>query len=132
MKVLLVDDSDDDRLLFRAAFNQSGLRGEIVEKEDGDEAIAFLGQIAKQDCDQWPDAIFLDLKMPQRNGFEVLEWIRSKKTLRLLKIFVLSGSNEAADVQRAAQFSIADYLVKPISSDKIRTLLLPGKVTTRL
>ena len=122
MRILLVDDCDDDRFLFIAAFQKSRILGQIIEREDGDEAIEFLRQIAQP---EWPDAVFLDLKMPRRNGFDVLQWLRERPALKPLPIFVLSGSHEPSDIQRARELGAADYIVKPIKSTKIRDLLSP-------
>jgi CheY-like chemotaxis protein len=123
LKILLVDDSDDDRFLFVAAFRKSGISGQIIEKQDGDEAIEFLGQIRACAQTEWPHAIFLDLKMPRRDGFDVLRWVREKPALKLLPIFVLSGSHEPSDIQRAHELGVVDYIVKPIKAEKIRELL---------
>ena len=122
LRILLIDDSDDDRLLFTVAFGKSGIAGDIIEKEDGNEAIEFLKRIAERPHTERPDAVFLDLKMPGRNGFEVLEWVQDQPDLRTLTIFILSGSNEPSDIQRARELGAAGYMVKPIKSEKFREL----------
>jgi CheY-like chemotaxis protein len=129
-RILLVDDSDDDRLLFKAAFTKSGLSGQIVEKEDGNEAIEFLSEIATGEQTEWPDAIFLDLKMPGKNGFEVLQWIKDRPPLQILKTYILSGSQEPSDVQRARELGALDYIVKPIKSEEFRDLF-PAAVASQ-
>jgi CheY-like chemotaxis protein len=67
--------------------------------------------------------VFLDLKMPGRNGFDVLEWIRGQPTPFPFPVLVLSGSHEPADMQRAKELGAKAYLVKPITSDKLREIL---------
>ena len=121
-RILLVDDSDDDRLLFKAAFTKSGLSGHIIEKEDGNEAIEFLNEILTGAQREWPDAVFLDLKMPGKNGFEVLQWIKAMPAMQLLKTYILSGSQEPSDIERARELGALGYMVKPIKSEKFREL----------
>jgi CheY-like chemotaxis protein len=123
LKILLVDDDDDDRFLFRAAFSRSGIAGEIIEKEDGNEAITLFDELLSGAQTEWPDVVFLDLKMPGQNGFEVLQWIKAKPSLNSLRIFILSGSNEPADIARARALGVIDYIVKPLKVERLRQLL---------
>ena len=119
--VLLVDDSEDDRFLFTYAFRTAGIPGRILESEDGDEAIdALLRARGSSSGQPWPDAMFLDLKMPGRDGFEVLTWVKQMVTDRSLEIYVLSGSNEPSDVQRARELGADDYITKPITEQKLQ------------
>ena len=67
--------------------------------------------------------IFLDLKMPGRNGFEVLEWLQTQPTLKSLRVVILSGSQEPADIDRARKLGAADYVVKPVAVERLRELL---------
>lgn len=129
-RILLVDDSDDDRLLFKAAFTKSGLAGHIVEKEDGNEAIEFLSEMLTGAQTEWPDAVFLDLKMPRKNGFEVLQWIKDRPAMHILKTYILSGSQEPSDLQRARELGALGYMVKPIRSEEFRELF-PAAVASR-
>lgn len=122
LKILLVDDSDDDRFLFNAILQKSGLSAEVIEKEDGDEAVEFFKQLTASLNTEWPEAVFLDLKMPQRNGFEVLQWVKDRPALKPLRIFVLSGSSESSDIERARALGAVGYFVKPLTSEKIREL----------
>jgi CheY-like chemotaxis protein len=63
------------------------------------------------------------LKMPGQNGFEVLEWLKNKPSLRPLRIFILSGSNEPADIARGRALGALDYIVKPVRLERMRELL---------
>ena len=122
--MLLVDDSEDDRFLFGMAFRKSGLSGTIIEKEDGDGALESLGELLNCPSSEWPKVMFLDLKMPGRNGFEVLQWMQGPPALRPMKIVVLSGSNDPSDIERALELGAAEYVVKPIRAEKLREIIL--------
>jgi len=128
--VLLVDDSEDDRYLFTYSFRSAGIRGRILECEDGDAAIETLQHANRRSVEHpWPDVVFLDLKMPRRDGFEVLNWVREAGFDGTLDIYVLSGSNEPSDVQRARELGASDYITKPITEQKLRQLF--GQWTRR-
>jgi len=52
---------------------------------------------ARENSDLMPDVIFMDLKMPVKNGFEVVEWLRTQSFPKSFTIVVLSGSDQGAD-----------------------------------
>ena len=105
-KILIVDDCADDRFLFARALQRSGLRGSIVELEDGAKAIEYLKS------EPPPDFVILDLKMPLVSGFEVLEWIQGQPSLKAVLIFVLSSSPVAQDIEKAKKLGAREYVVK--------------------
>ena len=129
MKILLVDDSDDDRCFFLWMFQKSEISGELLQAEDGEEAIKLLSQMvaARSDSPELPHTTFLDLKMPGRNGFEVLQWIREQPALKNLRVFVLTGSDAPSDMERARELGAAGYIVKPVTAEKICEIVKPGE-----
>ena len=120
--ILLVEDSDDDAFFFRRAFEKSGLACLLTHVTDGGQAVEFL-EDASSNPQNLPHTIFLDLKMPVLNGFEVLEWIRSQTLPSAPQVIVLSGSEHEADKERALQLGAAAYLVKPIRVGDLQRLL---------
>jgi CheY-like chemotaxis protein len=129
LKILLVDDSDDDRCFFRWTFQKSGISGELLQAEDGEEAIKLLSQMAaaRSASSELPHTTFLDLKMPGRNGFEVLQWIREQPGFKNLRVFVLTGSDAPSDMERARELGAAGYIVKPVTAEKIREIVKPAE-----
>lgn len=118
--VLLVDDSADDALLMRMAFERAGFVQPLRHVHNGEEAIAYLrGDGAYRDRSLFPlpTTLLLDLNMPRKNGFEVLEWLRSQPELRRLRVYILSASNRAQDIERAYDLGANSYLVKPGNLD---------------
>lgn len=112
--LLLVEDSEDDAYFFTRTLQRSGITCSLHHVLDGAEAIEFLRNAAKGGGQNLPRTIFLDLKMPMLNGFEVLEWIRTQSFPSSMQIIVLSGSDHESDKTRAAQLGATDYLVKPV------------------
>src|SRR3954463_3440153 len=118
--VLLVDDSENDAKLLRAVFDRAGVVEPLRSAQDADEAIAYLrGDGAYGDRLQFPlpTALLLDLNLPGKNGFELLEWIRQQPALKRLRVFILSASSRAQDIERAYDLGASSYLVKPRNLD---------------
>jgi CheY-like chemotaxis protein len=114
--ILLAEDLEDDVLLIRRAFTKAGVQNPLFVVHDGEEAIQYLqgeGKFANRAEYPLPDLTLLDLKMPRKDGFEVLEWVRQQPTLRGLRIVVLTSSKEIRDVDRAYQLGANSVLVKP-------------------
>jgi DNA-binding response OmpR family regulator len=114
--ILLVDDSENDRFLMRAAFRHAKFNCHLQEVENGEEAIAYLNRDGQYtDCDRFPvpAVMLLDLNMPMKSGFDVLKWVRTEKSHQRVSVFVLSASERVEDVQRAFDLGAHAYLVKP-------------------
>ena len=124
--VLLVEDSPADVLLIQRAFTRARIAGALAVVGDGEQAVAYLsggGTFADRDRHPMPDLVLLDLKLPRKSGFEVLEWLRAQPGLRRLPVAVLTSSRETSDVDRAYDAGANSYLVKPGNADDLLTLL---------
>ncbi|HLH52486.1 MAG TPA: response regulator [Verrucomicrobiae bacterium] len=114
--LLLAEDSADDVLIMRNAFEMAGVLNPIQVVSDGEAAVAYLsgsGDYAGRHVYPLPGAIFLDLKMPKKDGLEVLAWVRQQEKLKLLTVYVLSASSREADIAQAISLGVSGYLVKP-------------------
>jgi CheY-like chemotaxis protein len=116
--VLLVEDSEDDAFFFRWTLEKCGFPCDVVHAADGAAAIQQLE--ASLAGGRAPDLVFLDLKIPSFNGFEVLAWIRDRHFDPPLDVAVLSGSEHASDIQRAHSLGASAYYVKPLSMEQLR------------
>ncbi len=116
-RVLLVeDDPDVVVVLLREAFVQCGLGPPIHVSCDGDDAVSYLaGNPPYGDRDEHPlpSLVLLDLKLPRRDGHEVLEWIRAHTEFAALPVVVLTSSSRDGDIERAYACGANSYLVKP-------------------
>jgi CheY-like chemotaxis protein len=114
-RILLIEDNQDDIELLQRAFRKGGLRNPLEVATDGDAAISAL----QQDEAAEPCLILLDLKLPRRSGFEVLEWIRANPATRRLPVVVLTSSRQSVDIARAYDLGANSYLVKPVASNAV-------------
>lgn len=118
--ILLADDSSDDLFLLRTAFKSARLVNPLREVHDGEAAIAYLGGAPPFDdraSFPLPGLLLLDLNMPKRDGFQVLEWVRRQPVLRRLTVIVLTASLREEDLDRAFDLGASAFLVKPGSLD---------------
>jgi two-component system response regulator len=120
--VLLVEDDEDDAFIFNWRFEQAQLSCAVHHVLDGASAIEFLNK-ASANPDALPMVIFLDLKMPVMNGFEVLRWLREHDTFCRIPVIVLSGSDQQSDKDRASGLGAAEYWVKPVQTEVIQRYL---------
>jgi DNA-binding response OmpR family regulator len=106
-KVLIVEDNPDLTLAL-------GLR----MRDQGFAVVCAAGRIEaiRVAMEQRPDAIVLDLGLPDGTGFDVMFVVRNIATLAGTPIFIVSGWDENSYASRAQEFEIARYFTKPVDS----------------
>jgi CheY-like chemotaxis protein len=124
--ILLVEDSPDDVFFFRRAFSKCGISAVTHVAVDGVEAMDYLrhkGRFANAAAYPPPGIIFLDLKLPHVNGFEVLEWMRQQAEYPRPPVVVLTSSSQPEDKERAEALGATLYLTKPPDPEQLRKAL---------
>lgn len=124
--ILLVEDDRDDIFIFKRALKAARIINPVTIVKNGQEAVDYLsheGKYADQDEYPLPFVIFLDLKLPYLDGFEVLSWIRKQPALEPIVVVVLTGSDETRDHQRAYALGARSYLVKPPEAEDINQFI---------
>ena len=125
--VLLVDDSENDLKLMEVAFQKAGFDSPLQMVHDGEEAIAYLkgeGPYADRNKFPLPGVILLDLNMPMKNGFDVLDWLRSQRqAFKRISTIILTASMRAEDVERAFDLGANSYLVKPSTLEELIAMI---------
>jgi CheY-like chemotaxis protein len=121
--LLLVEDSEDDAFFFKRTLQKSGNTCAVYHVSNGAQAVEYLKNASTSDSQSLPRIMFLDLKMPVMNGFEVLDWLQTQTFNDQVRVIVLSGSEHQNDKDRAAQLGAADYVVKPVNTCDLNRFL---------
>lgn len=120
--ILHVEDDPNDVLLMQRALKKSNAQIKTFSVGDGDKAVEYLagsGEFANSEKNPMPGLVLLDLKMPRKSGFEVLQWIRDNAKTRRMVVVVLTSSKHDEDVNRAYDLGANSYLVKPVGFDSL-------------
>jgi CheY-like chemotaxis protein len=120
--ILSVDDNEDDNFLLKRAFGKSGADLELRIAGDGQAAIEYLSRADEMDGREdvvWPDLVLLDLKMPRKDGFAVLDWLRQQQLARSVRVAVFTSSQSSNDINRAYGKGAEWYLVKPVALEDL-------------
>jgi CheY-like chemotaxis protein len=119
---LIVEDEENDIYFLKHALQKAGIRNPVQVVESGQAAIDYLagtGKYADRSAYPLPAMIFLDLKLPQVHGLDVLKWIRTQSALPPLVVLVLTSSSLHEDIERAYRLGANSYVVKPSSPEKL-------------
>ena len=114
MKVLLVEDTDDSRILFRTMLEKLG--HDVIEATNGREAV----QIAVEQC---PDLVLMDLSMPEVDGFQATGALRAIRSFVQMPIIVFSAYSANQYRDKALAVGCDDYLQKPLDLDELSSAL---------
>ena len=117
IEVLIVEDNEADVHLTVTALRDARATNEIHVVADGEQAIEFLKRTGAYSDAPLIDLILLDLNLPKKDGFQVLEEMRADPVLKDTPVIVVSSSDREADIARAYGLKIAAYLVKPFNVD---------------
>jgi len=123
IEVLVIEDNEADQHLTRTALRDARIANDVHIVADGEQAIAFLNQVGTFVDAPRPDLVLLDLNLPKKNGFQVLEEMKAAAHLKNIPVIVVSGSARPSDIARAYALQIAAYLVKPVNVDEYFTTI---------
>ncbi len=121
LKIILVDDDEDDRDLFSKAIDELKINTDLLMFKDGYELLDHL-----KDDPNLPSIIFLDLNMPIINGMDCLKEIRSDQKYSDISIAIYSTSSSENDIDETFIHGANIYINKPYSYTKLKDSI--GKV----
>lgn len=126
LNILVAEEDPDAAFSLQRAFTAHGLARPIIVVGDGADAIGYIS-VEGADADRTrftqPDMLFLDLKRPRVNGFEVLEWLQAHPDFRIIPTIVWTSSMDARDVKHAYCLGANSYLPEPGEFPELRAML---------
>lgn len=123
--VVLIDDSDIDLFVQRRFIELSGFASRVLTFQSSREALTHL---SSPDLNDNPDLIFLDLNMPEIDGFAFLEQYSRLVTNPRTRIIILTSSSSSLDRDRAATFpNVIGFLSKPLTEGNLSEIVLKGR-----
>lgn len=122
-RLLVVDDNKVNRLLLGRGLEQHGHR--VAFAENGRQALELLRHNEF-------DLMLLDIQMPEMDGYQVLEQVRSDLNLRDISVIVTSALEELDSVVRCIEMGAEDYLIKPVNPVLLKARIGAGLEKKRL
>jgi CheY-like chemotaxis protein len=124
--ILLVEDDPTDYRLIQRAFSKLNNGFDIFRLTNGEEVMSYIAGDAPYEnrgAHPMPAVMLLDLKLPRRSGFEVLQWLRGQPSgLKRLPVVVLTSSRHSTDINRAYDLGANSYLIKPDTGSQLEQL----------
>ncbi len=114
--ILHVEDDLGDKELLQHAFKATHVKCNIQWVGDGQAAIDYLcgtELFANRESFPMPNLVLLDLKLPRKNGFEVLQWLRAESQLKWLPVVVFTSSDSGKDIKQSFELGANSLIVKP-------------------
>ncbi|WKN32434.1 response regulator [Porifericola rhodea] len=123
-RVLVIDDDEINNFTVDAILSRTDFIHEYEIKDGGWSALEYLQQT--EDSGTYPTLIFVDINMPEMDGYEFLEryehkfWSKHKDT----RVYMLSSSISEADKEKALSYDcIYEYITKPLSRTKLSKIV---------
>ena len=106
--VLLVEDDNVDAMTVKRSLHDLDVKVPLIRSTNGEEALEYL----REQNNEMPCIILLDLNMPKMNGIEFLKVIKANEKLKQIPVIVFTTSREEYDVIKSFKLSVAGYIIK--------------------
>lgn len=116
LTILIAEDNTVNMLLVKSIFENIVPNAKIVEAENGVLAVEKF-------VSEHPDIVFMDVRMPEKNGFEATIEIRRMETHGRIPIIALTAGTAKGDRDKCLEAGMDDYISKPIVQDSIQKAL---------
>jgi two-component system alkaline phosphatase synthesis response regulator PhoP len=102
-KILIIEDEELLYNLLERKLNEKGYQASVAK--DGAEGMKMIREIK-------PDLILLDIVMPNKNGFEVMDEMQADEKLKHIPVIVISNSGQPVEIDKAKELGAKDWLIK--------------------
>ena len=116
IKVLVVEDFDVTRKMQIKALSTFGMT-RVVEAADG---LAAMNRLRE---DPEIGLVISDWNMPEKNGYELLEWVRADETHRDLPFIMATAQAERKEAEKAASAGASGFITKPFTADELKAVV---------
>ncbi len=117
--ILYLEDDQIDAIRFSSTLNNLEFKLGIVIKENGEEGLNWL----KENPQNLPNIIVLDLNMPKMGGLEFLEEIKKNPLYNKIPVIIFTTSNNKVDIHSTFEHQIAGYMVKPFDHGDYKKMI---------
>jgi CheY-like chemotaxis protein len=122
-EILYIEDNPADVRLTVEALKENKVRNNLHIARDGEEAMAFLRREGRFATAPRPDLILLDLKLPKKDGREVLREIKADPDLKTIPVVVITSSKAEEDIVRSYQLHANCYVTKPVDLNQFLSVI---------
>jgi CheY-like chemotaxis protein len=119
-RLVIVENDDNDVFFIERALQRAGLDCPFTWLADGQDAIDYFSGLEEAVL---PDLILLDVQVPRRNGFEVLQWLRQHPVYRQRRVMMLTSSDDPGDIRRAQTLGADRFLTKKTDCREVIEIL---------
>ncbi len=113
IKILLVEDNPADIRLATEALKEGGVASDLSVVTDGMDAINFLKRTGKFSDSPRPELILLDLNLPRKSGFDVLQVLKADPNLKSIPVIMLTTSSAEEDIAKCYSLNANCFVTKP-------------------
>jgi CheY-like chemotaxis protein len=115
VRVIVIEDNDDDRDLLLRQLQKSSLADHVKFLSDGKEALSFLSNLPTPPPFCELIAIFLDLKLPGMNGVDLLREIRKAPKVQNTPVIIMTSAINPKDLEKCQNLKVSAFIPKPIT-----------------
>ena len=126
LKILVAEDDENDRFLLERAIAKTGAKHEVHMVTNGQEAINYLqaeGEYRDRTRHPFPNFLILDVKMPIRSGFEVVQWLRGHEECSVIPTTLFTSSARPEDIKKGYVLGANAFFTKPHNLEDLVKLL---------
>lgn len=117
-EILLIEDNPADVRLITEVLKDFRVEKNITVIEDGEKVMDYLLKNGQFVNAKRPDIILLDLNIPKKDGFKILEEIKTSNALKTIPVIVISTSDSKENIKQAYMLHANCYFVKPFQLDE--------------
>ena len=124
-KLIMIDDDEIYHKISQLMVKEYSPVREVVSSTDAKATLHYLEE-NKENAENLPDYIFVDLSMPEYDGWDFLNGYRQicDSFRKVVKVYIVSSSIDPQDIERSKRYSFVDsFLIKPLRRDFLSKLI---------